>query len=159
MKDLTDIKFGRLTVIRRAVKEEHVQRKWLCRCECGREKEIRGSHLTSGHTASCGCIYRDGNARRHGHTVGKKKTKTYNTWEHMIRRCNDPGDKDYPNYGGRGITVCSRWMKFDNFLADMGISPPDLYIDRTDNNAGYSPDNCRWVTKTVNNNNRRNSRR
>lgn len=158
MKDLSGRKFGRLTAIRRLAKEKCGTYKWLCRCDCGKEKEVRGGHLTSGNTASCGCIYKDGNNHRHGHTVGKKKTKTYNTWEHMIRRCNNSGDKDYPDYGGRGITVCSRWMKFDNFLTDMGESPDNYQIDRIDNNKGYNKENCRWTTSIVNNRNRRNNR-
>lgn len=158
MKDLSGKKFGRFTVIRRLAKDNYGAYKWLCLCDCGKEKEIRGSHLVSGHTASCGCIYGGGNSRRHGHTVGKKATKTYSTWEHMIRRCHKPEDKDYSNYGGRGIHVCLRWMLFDNFLADMGESPEGLQLDRIDNNAGYSSKNCRWVTPIINNRNRRNNR-
>lgn len=87
-------------------------------------------------------------------------TPTYHTWEAMKSRCLKPQDKQYPEYGGRGITICEKWLTFEGFLADMGEKPePDMQIDRIDNNSGYYLDNCRWVTKQENARNRRTSKR
>lgn len=87
---------------------------------------------------------------------GKKWTSEYFAWCSMKQRCTNPKDKGYPRYGGRGIKVCDRWMNsFMNFLEDMGEKPfPEYQIDRSDNDLGYSPDNCKWVTPSVNSLNR-----
>lgn len=88
-------------------------------------------------------------------THGMKGTPTYSSWKHMRRRCSDPKNKDFPNYGGRGIKVCDRWLNsFENFLADMGVKPDGFTIDRKDNSLGYFPENCQWATKTDQNRNR-----
>jgi hypothetical protein len=83
---------------------------------------------------------------RHGHTVGAVRSKTYNVWYGMRRRCIDPNVRDYGRYGGRGIKVCDRWQKFENFLADMGECPKDRSLDRINNDGNYEPSNCRWAT-------------
>lgn len=89
---------------------------------------------------------------RHKH--GMWGTRTYQTWLRMVRRCTVPYDKDYPAYGGKGITVCQRWLSFHNFLEDMGIRPPGMTLDRIKNRKGYSKKNCRWATPKQQANNR-----
>jgi len=76
----------------------------------------------------------------------------------MIRRTINPADKDYADYGARGIKICRRWLVFDNFLADMGRCPPGMWLERIDNSRGYEPKNCRWTTPKANNRNKRSNR-
>lgn len=147
--------FGRLLVI--SSDSPRRKKKYLCRCECGVEKSILASSVVSGHTKSCGCLNTD--TRRESKTThGKSGTKTHSVWRSMIQRCTNKKDKAYGNYGGRGISVCKRWGDYSNFIADMGEKPEGYAIDRIDNSKGYSPDNCRWVTRQENQNNMRSNR-
>lgn len=143
--------FGRLTVIDRDVNDKKGNSRWICNCLCGKTKTILRHQLTSGKTKSCGCINHEQMkaqkySYKHGHCSDNKLTKTHNIWRNIRQRCNNPNNKDYKYYGARGITVCSRWEIFENFLADMGVPSDKDTIDRIDTYSGYSKENCRWVT-------------
>ena len=158
-KDLTGCTFGKLTVVGYAGQNERQQgANWLCRCDCGQEKVIYGSHLRRGAIVSCGC-YRLESARDRHVTHGGRRTPEYKVWCGIKERCLNPNSKAYINYGGRGITVCDRWVKsFAAFLSDMGKRPRSGYeLDRIDVNRGYEPNNCRWVKPIVNARNKRTS--
>ena len=92
---------------------------------------------------------------KHARTHGLSRSSTYESWEAMKARCLNPHNVKFPEYGGRGIAVCRRWMKFENFLADMGLRPKDTSIDRINNDHNYEPLNCRWATANIQNRNRR----
>ena len=144
--DLIGQKFSKLTVIKYAGRNKGKDFRWLCLWDCGKEKIVQGGHLKSGHTKSCGCWRKEIIATimtKHGFSGDK----IYNIWKGMIRRCTNQNDKSYHSYGGRGITVCKRWLKFKNFLEDMGEAPSGRQIDRINNNGNYCKSNCRWVTQ------------
>jgi len=153
-KDLTGKKFGNLTVLgdsgKRAPGGNVI---WTCLCSCGTKKDIMDTNFKSGETVSCGCIGRLLSSKRakqqftkHGHSKDCKHSKTYSTWHIMKQRCLNPNYQAFEHYGGRGIKVCERWMKFENFLEDMGERPKGKTIERKNNYKGYEPNNCKWAT-------------
>jgi hypothetical protein len=92
---------------------------------------------------------------RHGHNTRKGASPTYRSWNKMTDRCRNPNSNTFEHYGGRGITVCERWLLFDNFLADMGERPDGTTLDRIDPDGGYEPSNCRWATQRMQSANKR----
>jgi len=166
--DLTGQRFGRWLVIRctdNGLIKNHKKRPWLCRCDCGVEREILKENLRvrSGRTASCGCAHKE-QTTKHGHRAGALRghSLTYNSWSGMIRRCYDPVCRSFEVYGRIGIVVCDRWRGtdgFSNFLKDMGERPSAKHsLDRIDSTGNYTLDNCRWATTIQQINNRRTTR-
>lgn len=148
-------KYGRLTILST---ERDSLRKVACRCECGKETRVIASALVKGKTKSCGCLYREMPPTRGNLRHGYSGTPIYQVWQAMSRRCFKLDDRCYARYGGRGITVCARWLGRDgfiHFLEDMGERPEGLTLDRIDVDGNYEPSNCRWATQSQQQNNKR----
>ncbi len=139
-------KFGKLLVLEQAGRNELKKVLWKCKCECGNEIDVASGSLVTGNTTSCGCVIPN---FKHGGT-GKS---SFNTWRAMIRRCTKTHDKDYPRYGGAGVTVCTRWLNYINFASDMGEPNGDETLDRINVYGNYEPTNCRWAGIKVQNRN------
>lgn len=155
VKDLTGQVFGKLTVLAFSAVRPKLGAYWLCHCECGRDTVHRGADLRKGYITSCGC-HKAQRLRAAATTHGLSHLPIYRRWCGMVQRCSDPNHIAYDNYGARGITVCVRWLSFENFYADMGEPPSKSHsIERRDNSKGYSPDNCYWATPSQQNRNTR----
>jgi hypothetical protein len=155
-KDLTGMRFGKLVAVEPFKKSWCSKYFWKCECDCGKEISCLGSNLLRGNTSSCGC-YKDekiGDLRR---SHGLPNTRIFKIWAGIRKRCNNPKCAAYKDYGGRGIKICERWDKFENFYEDMKDGYADnLSLDRFPNvNGDYEPGNCRWATTAEQNRNRR----
>lgn len=152
MRELKDQRFGRLLVIERVAVPGANNAMWKCQCDCGKETIAAAANIGRS-TFSCGCIAKEtaanllrGNTLKQTH--GGVGTAEYRCWQLMKRRCYNPSDESYSNYGERGIVVCDQWKNsFENFLADMGKKPSTKHsIDRKDTNGDYTKENCHWAT-------------
>ena len=142
--DRTGQVFGKLTVLEQAGRNNLKKVLWRCKCDCGKEAIVVSGSLANGNTTSCGCYLKQRITKHGGSGKG-----SYNTWRAMIRRCTRPTDKDYPRYGGKGVSVCERWLEYANFADDMGEPVDDETLDRVDAYGNYCPENCRWASLRV----------
>ena len=152
ISDLSGKRFGKLTVLRFYGKKDGKHSQWLCRCDCGREIVVDRNNLKKQTSCKPCAIERQKQQYL-------SDSALYDVWAHMKQRCLNPKDQSYSRYGGRGITICDEWLEsqaFCSWAVNNGYSP-ELTLDRIDNNAGYCPENCRWVDRKTQMNNRENT--
>jgi len=159
-------RYRRLLAIARRGTSVHGKALWFFQCDCGNHVLTTASDVKAGKTSSCGCIANEARAHNSKSNSGKVSlaltrhgccyTSEYNIWKSIKQRTLNPRCIDYPSYGGRGITLCQSWFLFENFIHDMGMRPSSKHsIDRINNDSGYAPDNCRWVTPDIQRQNQR----
>lgn len=162
--DMVGLVFGRLVVLEQEGNQKTGGAMWRCRCTCGTEVVVYGRSLRTGNSRSCGCARRETCAAimRERHTThGLSSSVEFRIWTGIKTRCFNDRSREYRNYGGRGITMCRRWIEsFADFYADMGPRPSSLHsIERKENDSDYEPDNCIWAVIAVQASNRRTNRR
>lgn len=163
VKDMTGIIINDLKVIKRVENYKDGKAQWLVKCHCGKEFTAIGKFLRNNTIKSCGCLKRKrmiryGKSKR---THGDTKSRLFSIWTAMKKRCYYKNSVGYKNYGGRGIKVCNEWkrdyLKFKEWALNNGYDD-NLTLDRIDNNKNYSPENCKWSTRTEQNRNKRNNK-
>lgn len=141
-------RYGRLEAIEFVGRGVKGFARWRMRCDCGNEHITFANSVRTGKTRSCGCLVLE-HARRMGSSNFTHKMTNmaeYRSWNKMRDRCLNKNGERYSDYGGRGISICERWNKFENFYEDMGPRPVGTSLDRyPDNNGNYEPGNCRWA--------------
>jgi len=154
--DLTGKTFNQLTIIERAENTKQGKARWVCRCTCGKISTIDGANIRNGHTKSCGCFAKE-SLEKNRYRHGMAHTSEYGIWCNILQRCNNPNDKAFKDYGGRGITICDEWKNdFMAFYNHVGKRPsPKHSIDRINNDGNYEPNNVRWATQKQQSNNQR----
>lgn len=159
IKDLTGLEFGKLTVVSLTEERQGGSPIWLCNCSCGvKDVKVSTRKLNSGHTKSCGCLKSEkltlSNTKH-----GQSRSRIYNIYIGMKSRCENKLDKNYDQYGGRGIIVCDEWVDFNNFhkWSVLNGYTDEMSLDRINNNGNYDPSNCRWVSMKLQANNRSNN--
>ena len=156
--DLSGHRYGKLVVIKLAVDVPGKKKKWLCKCDCGNEVVVAGSNLRSGHSTQCKkCQFETQKSNiKHGYS----HTKLYYVWYGMLNRCENKKHKSYYDYGAKGIEVCEEWHKPEEFIKwalENGYKE-GLEIDRIDTKGNYCPENCRWIPRLANANNKSNNK-
>ena len=169
IKDLTGLRFGRLTAVRllpdRVIYGGKPFVVWECLCDCGNSANVIGQHLVQKNTFSCGCLRREVAKRPHPKATaaskefsikhGRSHSTEYSSWGSMIQRCTNPNDPAFSYYGGRGVTFCDAWKDFTAFFRDMGPRPSGTSLDRINPYGNYEPGNCRWADRVTQANNTR----